>query len=84
MPCFNAEELFNNPHLIYREYWAKITHPVASEKSALAPSWKLSQTPAWVNSPAPLFGQHRSYVLKELPGLTDEKIRQLEEEKVIY
>ena len=84
MLCFNAEELFNNPHLNYRECWAKINHPIAGEKAALAPSWKLSQTPAKVNSAAPLFGQHTSYVLKELLGLTDEEIRQLEEEQVIY
>ena len=63
MPCFNAEELFNNPHLDYRECWAKIRHPIAGEKAALAPSWKLSQTPAKIDSPAPLFGQHTSYVL---------------------
>ena len=84
MPCFNAEELFNNPHLDYRECWAKIKHTITGEKAALAPSWKLSQTPAKIDSPAPLFGQHTSYVLKKLLGLTDEKIRQLEEEQVIY
>ncbi|MFC2006487.1 CaiB/BaiF CoA transferase family protein [Chloroflexota bacterium] len=84
MPSFNAEELFNNPHLNYRQCWTKVTHPVLGEQSVLTPPWKLSDTPAKVSSAAPLLGQHSNYVFKELLGLSDDEISLLEEEEIIY
>ncbi|MBM3118282.1 MAG: CoA transferase [Chloroflexi bacterium] len=84
MPCFNAEELFNNPHLKHRQCWTKIIHPILGEQVMLAPPWKLSTTPANINSPAPLLGQHEDYVFKELLGMTDNDISLFEEQKIIY
>ncbi len=83
VPCFNSEELFNNPHLNQRQSWTKVVHQVLGEQSVLTPPWKLSATPARVSSAAPLIGQHSHYVFRELLGLTDEEIRILEEEEVI-
>ena len=84
MPCFNAEELFNNRHLKYGQCWTKVIHPILGEQVVLAPPWKLSATPAKISSAAPLFGQHENHVLKELLGMTDNEISLLEQEKVIY
>ncbi len=84
MPCFNAEEVYKNPHLNYRQCWAKVVHPLIGEQVVLTPPWKLSATPVKVSSAAPLFGQHSSYVFRELLGMTDEEISRLEEEQVIY
>jgi benzylsuccinate CoA-transferase BbsF subunit len=84
MPCFNAEELFNNPHLKHRQCWTKTIHPVLGEQVVLAPPWKFSATSARISSAAPLFGQHENYVFKELLDMTDDEIFLLEQEKVIY
>ena len=84
VPCFNGEELFNNPHLNFRECWTEVLHPIIGKLTTLVPPWKLSKTPVMINSPAPLFGQHTNYVLKKLLGLTDEEIGQLEEDQVLY
>ena len=84
MPCFNAKEIFNNPHLNYRQCWTKVTHPVLGEQTVAKPPWKLSATPAKISSAGPVLGQHSAYVFKELLGLKDKEISLLEQEKVIY
>ena len=45
---------------------------------------RLSETPGKVRGVAPLMGQHTYEIASDLLGLTDEEIRQLEEEKVLY
>lgn len=84
MPCFDAGELFENPHLQQRQNWAKVVHPELGEQFVLGPPWKLSVTPAKITSASPLMGEHSHYVFKELLGLSDGEIKRLEEEQVIY
>ncbi|MBL7209146.1 MAG: CoA transferase [Dehalococcoidia bacterium] len=84
MPCFDAKEIFDNPHLNHRHYWTKVAHPVMGELAALACPWKFSATPAKISSAAPMFGQHSDYIFKELLGMRDDKFGLLQEEKVIY
>ena len=84
MPCFNAEEVYKDPHLNYRQVWTKVVHPMIGEQVVLNPPWKLSASPAKVNAAAPLLGQHSNYVFKKLIGMSDEEIRKLGEEQVIY
>jgi benzylsuccinate CoA-transferase BbsF subunit len=45
---------------------------------------RLSETPGKVRGLAPLMGQHTYEIARDLLGLTDEEIRQLDEEKVLY
>lgn len=84
VPRFNAEELFRNPHLNSRQCWTKVVHPVLGEQTVLLPPWKLSATPPAHNIAAPVMGQHGEYVFGELLGLSDEEIKRLEKEQVIY
>lgn len=84
VPCFDAEEVFNNPHLNHRQCWTRVTHPVLGEQSTLSFPWKFSATPAEITSAAPVLGQHSDYVLSELLGMTDSEISLLKEEKVVY
>ncbi len=84
IPCFNAEELFQNPHSKHRQNWRKVVHGELGEQMVLLPPWKLSATPARITSAAPLMGQHSHGVLKELLGLSDGEISRLEAEQVIY
>jgi crotonobetainyl-CoA:carnitine CoA-transferase CaiB-like acyl-CoA transferase len=47
-----------------------------------APPWKLSRTPGHIRMPAPGFGQHNSYVLRELLELPEPEIAALYESGV--
>ncbi|MFC1534489.1 CaiB/BaiF CoA transferase family protein, partial [Thermodesulfobacteriota bacterium] len=84
MPSLNVKELFSNPHLMERSAYAEVDHPVSGIQTVLDSPWKLSATPSIIIRHAPLFGEHSEYVFGQLLGLSDEKIEELKQEKVIY
>ncbi len=83
-PSCNSEDLWNDPHLQARGFWAEVDHAVLGKKKVIAPVWKFSETPLEVKRPAPLFGEHNGYVFGELLGLENIEIERLVNEKVIY
>lgn len=70
-------ELMADPHLRSREAWLPHTHPDAGTWEMEAPPWKLSRTPGHIRMPAPGFGQHNSYVLRDLLKLPEAEIAEL-------
>jgi crotonobetainyl-CoA:carnitine CoA-transferase CaiB-like acyl-CoA transferase len=70
-------ELMADPHLRERAAWVQHTHPFAGSWEMEAPPWKLSRTPGGIRLPAPAFGQHNSYVLRELLQMDDASVDQL-------
>lgn len=70
-------ELLADPHLRSRRAWVEHTHPDAGTWEMEAPPWKLSRTPGHIRLPAPGFGQHNSYVLRDLLHLPEEQIAEL-------
>ncbi|MBF8265862.1 MAG: hypothetical protein HW384_1726 [Dehalococcoidia bacterium] len=83
-PSMDGKQLYEDPHLQERGVWQKMTHKALGEQVVIAPPWKLSETPAKIKNSAPLFGEHNSYVLGELLGLTPQEIDDLEREKVVW
>jgi formyl-CoA transferase len=57
--------------------------PEMGRKMFPGPSWKMSDTPGKVRSPAPSLGEHNHYVFSELLGLSEDEIAKLEAEEVI-
>jgi crotonobetainyl-CoA:carnitine CoA-transferase CaiB-like acyl-CoA transferase len=45
---------------------------------------RLSETPGYVRGVAPLMGEHTYEIAKNLLGLSEEEIKKLDEEKVLY
>jgi crotonobetainyl-CoA:carnitine CoA-transferase CaiB-like acyl-CoA transferase len=70
-------ELLSDPHLRERGAWAPHTHPDAGTWDMETPPWKLSRTPGHIRLPAPGFGQHNSYVFRDLLGLPESQIEAL-------
>ncbi len=70
-------ELLADPHLRSRGAWVEHTHPDAGTWEMEAPPWKLSRTPGHIRMPAPGFGEHNSYVLRDLLRLPEERIAEL-------
>ncbi len=70
-------ELLSDPHLRSREAWVEHTHPDAGTWEMEAPPWKLSGTPGHIRMPAPGFGQHNSYVFRDVLGLPEDEIEGL-------
>ena len=72
-----APELLSDPHMRSRGAWVEHTHPDAGTWEMEAPPWKLSRTPGHIRMPAPGFGQHNSYVFRDLLKLPEAEIEAL-------
>jgi benzylsuccinate CoA-transferase BbsF subunit len=83
-PVLNREERFSEQHLIDRENFLKVSHPVYGEEVLGANTWRLSLTPPRIYRHAPLVGEHNDYVYKELLEMSEAEIKKLQEEKVLY
>ena len=67
-------ELLADPQLRQRGAWTLQTHPSAGTWEMENPPWRLSRTPGHIRMPAPGFGQHNSYVLRDLLNLDEDVI----------
>ncbi|MCP4749778.1 MAG: CoA transferase [Proteobacteria bacterium] len=83
-PSLSSKGLFQDPHLKEREIFQAVEHPVMGEDWVVAPPWRLSETPAGIHRHAPLLGEHNEQVFGGLLGMSEEEMKQLEEEQVIY
>ena len=79
----DQSELMNDPHLRERGVYIEIDHPETGVRPYPKSPWNLSKTPQREWRRAPLLGEHNRYALGELRGLSEEKIAELEREKVI-
>ena len=84
MPVMNIADQFADPHLNARETYVEIDHPHVGAEMLYGVPWLFSGTPGSVRAPAPLLGQHNEYVLTELLGMDDAKVRRLSDEQVVY
>ncbi len=84
MPSCSSEDMWNDPHLRERGFWAEVDHSLIGRQTVIAPVWKYSETPLEAGGPAPLFGEHNSYVFGELLGFSDAQIQRLIDDNVIY
>jgi crotonobetainyl-CoA:carnitine CoA-transferase CaiB-like acyl-CoA transferase len=83
MPVLDGASLAQDPHLRERSALEKVEHPVIGSRFALAPPWRLSDTPAAIRRPSPCLGEHNSYVLGQLLGMPDEEIEELVRDGVV-
>jgi benzylsuccinate CoA-transferase BbsF subunit len=61
-----------------------MTEPEAGDMVTENVPMRLSETPGKVRGVAPLMGEHTHEIAKNLLGLSDEEIKKLDEEKVLY
>jgi len=75
-------ELMSDPQLRWRGAWVEHTHADAGTWEMESPPWILSRTPGHIRLPAPGFGEHNSYVLRDVLGLDEDAISRLYAEGV--
>lgn len=84
VPCLDTEGRFFDPHLQARQTYMEVEHPTTGVDWVANSAWRLSENPTEIHHRSPLFGEHNSYVFRELLAMTDSEIAQLEADKVIY
>ena len=82
MPVLTVPELMADPHLAERGFFEEVAHREAGIWKMDGPAWRFDRSPAHVRLPAPCFAEHNDYVLRELLGLSEEEVAELEREGV--
>ena len=79
MPCGILNDyaaVMDDPHLRARDFIIEVDHPRAGRTRATGFPVRLSATPAQLQRPAPILGQHTAEILASL-GLSDDEIDDL-------
>lgn len=73
VPLNNTEDLMASPQYQHRKYFVEVDHPTLGTVSFPTVPYRLSETPARINTPAPKLGQHTEQQLAALGPATDEE-----------
>jgi crotonobetainyl-CoA:carnitine CoA-transferase CaiB-like acyl-CoA transferase len=76
-------ETLVDPHLEARGFWDVVHHPEAGTYTQVSTPWRLSKSPRRPTLPSPSLGEHNSYVLGDLLGLSGQEIAALEAQGII-
>ena len=76
-------EFVENEHIKARGFMQSFDHPVVGEKLYPGVPFKMSQTPGYIHRPAPGLGADTEHIFKNLLGMNDEQIKQLDDEGIL-
>jgi crotonobetainyl-CoA:carnitine CoA-transferase CaiB-like acyl-CoA transferase len=67
VPVNTVEDVFRSSQMQFRNFFTQIEHPTLGKLHYPTVPYRLGATPARIDSPAPLLGQHTDQVLREVP-----------------
>lgn len=76
-------EFVGDEHVKARGFMESFDHPVVGEKLYPGVPFKMSETPGSIHRPAPCLGADTEHVLKNILGMGDEQIKELDEAGVL-
>jgi CoA:oxalate CoA-transferase len=83
-PIYSVKQVVEDPHIaVARQMIREVEHPVAGPVKVIGSPVHMSETPAQVNTPAPLLGQHSEAVLKDILNMTRDEIAALKSIKAV-
>jgi len=87
-PCIrvrSVKELADeDPHVKAREMMVEVEQPFIGKMKMYGSPFKMSETPCKVRWHAPLLGEHTEEILSQMLGYSEEKIKELYENEVLY
>jgi crotonobetainyl-CoA:carnitine CoA-transferase CaiB-like acyl-CoA transferase len=81
-PIFEVDDLVEDPHLKERGMLVDIPHPILGTVTYPGNPIKFSETSDLAFEAAPLLGEHRDYVLKDILKMDDDKIKKYEDKGI--
>ncbi len=82
-PISSIADIFEDPHYAARETLIRIDDPVIGPVAMHAPVFRLSETPAQIQRPAPEVGEHNREVYTDELGIEAEELEHLRAKGVI-
>ena len=82
-PVLSYAEVLDDAQFKSRGFFETINRPVTGTHPYPGFPVKFSETPVSIRRPAPTIGQDNEYVLKNILGMSDGEIKQLEEDEII-
>lgn len=76
-PINSVDEALQDPQIAARDMLQEVEHAVAGKLRTVGPPVKLSATPANINQPPPVLGQHTDTILTGDLGYTPEEVHDL-------
>lgn len=86
VPCSlvrNVKEFINDEQLAFREFWKEIDHEIAGKIKYPGAPFRFSATPAAIERPAPLLGEHNEKVYGEMLHYTREQLVRMRQGGII-
>jgi CoA:oxalate CoA-transferase len=86
VPCSlvrTVKDLVADEQLAYRNFWCEIDHPIAGRLKYPGAPFKLSATPAAIERPAPLLGEHNEMVYGEILKYSREQLAKMKKAGII-
>jgi crotonobetainyl-CoA:carnitine CoA-transferase CaiB-like acyl-CoA transferase len=82
-PINDIAQVFADPQVAHREMAVAVEHPTAGRVRLPGIPVKFAGTPARIQGPPPLLGEHTDEVLRDVLGLTDDAVTALRAEGAI-
>lgn len=84
-PLYTVKDVVEDQHIaVARRMIREVEHPVAGKMKVIGSPVNLSETPAEINSAAPLLGEHTELILKNILNLSETQINALKKESAIH
>ena len=83
-PSLSADQLMEDPHLSARGVFPLITDPTRGEQRAVAPPWRLSETPTDPLRWTPELGQDNHEVFCGLLGMAESELAALQQAQIVW
>jgi crotonobetainyl-CoA:carnitine CoA-transferase CaiB-like acyl-CoA transferase len=86
VPCSlvrSVKDLVGDEQLAFRDFWRVIDHPIAGKIKYPGAPFRLSATPALIERPAPLLGEHNEMVLCDMLNYSREQLVRMRQGGII-
>jgi CoA:oxalate CoA-transferase len=83
-PINTIDDVVRDPNVAHRNMIVEVDQPLVGPVRIVGSPFHLSETPAAVNCPAPLLGQHTEEVLAHTLGYSQDRIEELISDRVAF
>ena len=82
-PVIDDRDAYHDAHLQCRGFFELVKHREAGTHLYPGMLFNMDKTPLNIRKPAPILGEHNAYVFKDVIGMSDNELAELEKEQII-